>query len=76
MLCVSWSVCSTDPHEPGAQGEVGLRWGNGGGEIKDMLEKLKRSALNRRMGKYRDLKSIEVEAKLKAEKHEAGAGDE
>lgn len=60
MLCVSWSVCSTDSHKPGAQAGVGLSWGNGGGEIKDMLEKLKRSAMNRRMGKYRDLKVLKL----------------
>ena len=56
MLCIS----STDPHEPGAPAEVRLSCGNGGGEIKDMLEKLKRSAMNRRMGKYRDLKVLRL----------------
>lgn len=56
VLCIP----STGPHEPGAAAEVRLSCGNGGGEIKDMLEKLKRSAMNRRMGKYRDLKVLRL----------------
>ena len=60
MLCVSWSVCITDPHEPGAQAEVGLSRGNGGREIKDTLEKLKRSAMSRQMLTHRDLRVLKL----------------
>lgn len=42
-----------------------------------MLEKLKRSKLNRQTVTYGGgFKSIEVERELKAGKHGAGAGDE
>lgn len=71
-----YGALTAQTHEPGALAEVGPSWGNGGGEIKDILRKLKRSVMNREMGKYGGFESIEFEAKLKVEKHKAGADDE
>ncbi len=60
-----YGVFAAQTHWPGAQAEAGLSRGNGGEEIKDMLEKLKRSKLNRQMVTYRDLRVLKLKGSLR-----------
>lgn len=63
---------SAQPHMT----EVGLSWGNESGEIKRDVREAEKKCNEQMNGWVQGLKGIDVEVKLKAEKHEVGTGDE